>query len=223
MTIHAAGTPIAISQVNAELGVGNVTTTMSSLRTFLGVPSGPIALSKAYGKSKVTPINVVYSSPGSYSYTVPAGVYTLYCTGTGAGGGGGGLGPNPRGSNYYPGGGGAGCIRYPLAVIPGQVINIVIGTGGAGQGSGGGTGSATTFAGVTLYGGNGGGAGGGGGASTGANILAGTGATGYWGSPGSSGASSDPSISTSYGYGGTANTDYRSTSGTSGYLKLSST
>ena len=64
------------------------------------------------------------------SFTVPAGITTVYVTAAGGGGGGGG----GYATGYCgEGGGGANCVyKAPFTVTPGQVISITIGTGGAG-------------------------------------------------------------------------------------------
>jgi hypothetical protein len=94
-----------------------------------------------------------FSSNGSF--TVPAGVSTIYVSGC-AGGGGGGAGGG-GGSTTYNGSGGAGggagepTIRTPIAVTPGHVLSVVIGAGGAGgAGSSGATGGNGTNGGDTT-------------------------------------------------------------------------
>lgn len=74
----------------------------------------------------------VDSTPGSRSFTVPAGVFSIRETVIG-GGAGGGDGPLGRGT----GGGGGGGARRTRAVTPGQVINYTVGEGGAVNTSGG--------------------------------------------------------------------------------------
>ncbi len=64
---------------------------------------------------------------GTYSFTVPAGVYTIFGRVWGAGGGGGGA----NNSNFGDGGGGGGYAEGWFSVTPGQVITIIVGAGGA--------------------------------------------------------------------------------------------
>ena len=102
---------------------------------------------------------VVYATPGSYSWTVPAGwsladveVY---------GGGGGGAGSWLGGGSNGPGGGGAGggYSRQMFNIIPGQSYTVVVGAAGAAgaAGSNGGTGGSSSFGGtMTALGGSGG-------------------------------------------------------------------
>lgn len=106
------------------------------------------------------------------SFTVPAGVTTIYVSGCGGGGGGGGgAGSSGQTSSVGGGGGGGGgagqsVIRQAYTVTPGQVISITIGgsgTAGAGSSSsntggtsGGAGGNTVVGALVTLTGGGGG-------------------------------------------------------------------
>ena len=82
--------------------------------------------------------NRTFTTAGSF--TVPANVTTLYISGcAGGGGGGGGAGNKTEGAaGSCGGGGGAGEFLEdePVAVTPGQVIQIVIGAEGSGGGAG---------------------------------------------------------------------------------------
>jgi hypothetical protein len=104
----------------------------------------------------------------SGSFTVPPGVTTIYRSACGGGAGGGGGGSTVGNTAYYGGGGGCGggagqsVVDSPLAVTPGQVINITVGAGGQGSpsvGTNGTAGSATVIGTLTLSGGTAGGAG----------------------------------------------------------------
>ncbi|WP_336636840.1 glycine-rich domain-containing protein [Lysinibacillus fusiformis] len=76
---------------------------------------------------------VEYTTPGSHTFTVPAGVSRLltYCWGAGGGGGGG------HGTESRPGGGGGagGFILKYVRVKPGDFVTIMVGRGGAGGGT----------------------------------------------------------------------------------------
>ncbi|NTG00120.1 hypothetical protein G6L30_08300 [Agrobacterium rhizogenes] len=113
----------------------------------------------------------VYAVAGTYTFTVPAGVYKIYCISVGAGGGAGGFGVGSSGTPYPAGGGGAGGTALGwINVTPGQSITITIGAGGSGgaasasgsagsfgnNGSTGGTTSIASF--MSATGGSGGGA-----------------------------------------------------------------
>jgi len=152
------------------------------------------------------------------SFTIPAGVTTVYVSGCAGGGGGGGSGSGSSSWMAAAGGGGAGqsVIRQPFTVTPGQKLTIVIGAGGAAglggpansngsQGNSGTAGGNTTITevGLALIGG-----GGGGGSSTYPSVWGNTagpggGGGGYpYGSIGCSG----PTISVCYpgGIGGSS-------------------
>jgi|GEM_PF-4281691 len=102
-----------------------------------------------------------YTTPGSYSFTVPAGVTSIKVRMSGGGGGGGGS---------YLGTGGTGgsgeLIETTLTVTPGESLAIVVGAGGTGggayDGSGGygGGGGEVSSVGATLISSGGGGGGG---------------------------------------------------------------
>lgn len=68
------------------------------------------------------------------SFTVPAGVTTIYVSGCAGGGGGGGSASTSSSSSGGGGGGGAGesIVRVPFTVTPGQVLAISIGGAGTG-------------------------------------------------------------------------------------------
>lgn len=94
----------------------------------------------------------------SGSFTVPAGVTTLYLTGCAGGGGGGGGASSSNNSSASTSGGSGGAgqaaIKTPVTVTPGQVISYTIASGGAG-GSGGATGingNSGSSGGSTIFG-----------------------------------------------------------------------
>lgn len=72
---------------------------------------------------------VEYTTPGTYTFTVPNGITTIRCEIAGAGGGG--------GSGSYAGAGGGGGSGYKvfgelIVVEPNSTITVVVGAGGAG-------------------------------------------------------------------------------------------
>ena len=98
----------------------------------------------------------VYDTPGSYTWTVPAGVYSVSVVAIGGGGGGAAVNDSD-GLRRLPeigaagGGGGALGYRNDIAVTPGQTCTIGVGAGGS-EVTGNdeslyqaGTGGATTF------------------------------------------------------------------------------
>lgn len=92
----------------------------------------------------------MFTSSGTW--TCPSGVTTVHVDGAGGGGGGGGGGSD--GTSVH-GGGGADAVKdKKLAVTPGTVYAITIGTGGAGGSNSGNAGTATSFGSLlTLSGG----------------------------------------------------------------------
>lgn len=102
----------------------------------------------------------LYTTPGNFSFTVPAGIYVLTVSMSGAGAGG-GWGNIPN-TNHHggAGGGGAAINNFIMAVTPGQVINGHIGTKGIGgydiNHKNGTNGDTTTFGSLSCAGGYGG-------------------------------------------------------------------
>lgn len=92
-----------------------------------------------------------YNTPGTYSFTVPAGVTSITVSAWGAGGAGGGV----VGNNNNPRGGGGGeagsFVRGTMAVTPGTVYTVVVGSGGTGSTSGGTAGTASSFGGSGVF------------------------------------------------------------------------
>lgn len=76
--------------------------------------------------------SVSFTTPGTYSWTVPTGVTSVCVVCVGGGGGGGTVG----GSAGAGGGGGLGW-KNNIAVTPGQTYQVVVGAGGNGQQQGG--------------------------------------------------------------------------------------
>jgi hypothetical protein len=108
-----------------------------------------------------------YSTPGTYTFTVPAGVTTVTVKAWGGGGGGGHSDDGNSGQSSGGGGGGGGGYRTgTFTVSGGQIITVVVGGGGVGAnddgeaGTSGGNSSAAHSSGtITANGGAGGGAG----------------------------------------------------------------
>jgi len=105
----------------------------------------------------------VYATPGTYTFTVPAGVTQVDVEVWGAGGGGGGSGDGSLGGvagNYGGGGGAGGYARKLCTVTPGQSVLVTVGAGGAGTttGPGGVPGGSSSFGAFCSAGGGFGGA-----------------------------------------------------------------
>lgn len=132
------------------------------------------------------------STPGTATYTVPAGVFELQIDCIGAGGG--GAGGSGVSSNEGSGGGGGGFARKnALAVTPGQEIEYTVGAGGTGglQDSLGGDGGATSFGAACVAGGGGGGLNNGNGGTVGSGATGDDLQNGGLGGAGGSGPDSD--------------------------------
>jgi hypothetical protein len=145
---------------------------LSGLAVSQIISSGSVAVAQSpVGKALVS-----QKVAGSYSFTVPAGVYWIYATCVAAGGG--GAGGNSTATTAGAGGGAGGTAAGWISVTPGQVINYVVGKGGAGagyQGAGGNGGSSSIGSIMSATGGGGAGspsgcAGGPGGTGTGGQL-----------------------------------------------------
>jgi len=103
--------------------------------------------------------STTYSTPGTYTYTIPAGVHSANLTVAGSGGGsGGGDGGNPATVGFA-----GNVVTATIQVTPGDVFTFIVGSGGragAGgvRGTGGGAGGVDPAG--TYNGGRGGNAGG---------------------------------------------------------------
>ncbi|MBB3947203.1 hypothetical protein GGQ73_003169 [Rhizobium skierniewicense] len=130
-----------------------------------------------FALSRIPPKNILtYSNPGTYTWTVPVGIYKVFARVWGGGGGGGGIAGT---SNAGGGGGGGGYSEGWFDVVPGQVIIIVVAVRGAqgpasnsGFAGTGGTSSFGSFCSATggVGGSNGSAAGGTGGTATGGSM-----------------------------------------------------
>lgn len=164
---------------------------MAFLTDFTGSSTGSNADKRVYNRYQA------FSTPGTSTFTVPAGVTKVRATVIGAGGGGGGS----QDSNYYGGDGGCGggFAMGEYTVTPGQAITVTVGSGGSANtnsnGSDGGSSSFGTLASAT--GGSGGGYRNGSGKSrtpgtaSGGTIFNSTGGTGGYGSTNSWGWSTE--------------------------------
>jgi hypothetical protein len=141
---------------------------------------------------------VTYATPGTYTFTAPAGVNWVFVRAWGGGGGGGGASAT---SSTAAGGGGAGYAHGFVPVTPGNNYTVVVGAAGiAGSAPGvsGGNGGNTTFNGTDIVAGGGQGGGGtnnsqnavqvsGGTASFGGTVVGGLAMVGAIGQDGASG------------------------------------
>jgi hypothetical protein len=143
MSLVSSGA-ISLFDVNTELGLtrtSQIGLLCSSVRGLFGDASGAVAMFDGYGKSSAG--SALFSSPGTYCWTVPGGVTSVSVLAVSAGG-------NGRGGNckayrtacsyygtgcYYltnPGLGGTGgalAWRNNIPVTPGSTIQVVVGSG----------------------------------------------------------------------------------------------
>lgn len=183
----------AVDQLNAAIAARGAASGVASLDSSTKIPIAQLPTTFiANGVQS-------YIAAGSYSWTVPAGIYRLRVRCWGAGGGGGfGVDPTAHGG----GGGGAGMAYKVWTVSPGDSVSVVVGAGGAGgvgpanAAGTAGANSTVTIGGVSITG-QGGGAGGAGpggiggtpGGATGADlhVSGGSGQTGIAGMGGQGG------------------------------------
>lgn len=116
-------------------------TTASVDAVYLQGPAGGQPVSLSLTGTGIAPVEGqrAFTSPGSYSWVVPDGVYSVSMVAVGAGGGGGG-GAAATAYNYGGGGsGGGGGLSYVnnVAVTPGEALTIVVGAPGSGGSQGG--------------------------------------------------------------------------------------
>lgn len=145
-TVSATGgvTPysyeITAGTLPSGLSLNNATGEISGTPTTSGSYSFTITVTDANSDTGFNPYTIIvnqaapvsFTTPGSYSWTVPSGVTSLQIVATGAGGGGSGLSGTIPGQ---PGGAGA-TVTSILSVSPNQTLNIVVG-GGGGSGTNG--------------------------------------------------------------------------------------
>ncbi|WP_189579791.1 Ig-like domain-containing protein, partial [Mongoliitalea lutea] len=77
-----------------------------------------------------------FTTPGTFTFVVPAGVTGLTVEAWGAGGGGGGISGGLIGTRDSRGGGGGAYARSVLSVNPGEVYTVVVGAPGSGGAAG---------------------------------------------------------------------------------------
>jgi hypothetical protein len=125
-------------------GAGTNTVTVT-----VGVGGGAIAVSPSNSCETLTPTilnlnlcsapsaNIVYNTAGTYTYTVPDCVTSIFVEAWGGGGGGGACTSNQNSGGEEActgggGGGGGGYASRSYSVTPGQTYTVVVGAGGVG-------------------------------------------------------------------------------------------
>ena len=169
LTINCPGGTVSLaaasSIINLSLIAGTLNLNGYDLTTGQLSSSGTLARSITFGSNNInlgiTSValgQLLYDTPGSYSWVVPTGVTSISAVTVG-GGGGAGIG----GGSYASSAGGGGGLAYgtSISVTPGETLSITVGAGGVEAGSTGTAGSPSTLTrGATvLLAGNGGGLG----------------------------------------------------------------
>jgi hypothetical protein len=199
--------------------------------------SGIWLLQAAYENSVaniILPGQTLYTAPGTYSWTAPAGVTSVSVVAVGGGGASGDSGGNWAGAG---GGGGGLGWKNAISVVPGQSYTVVVGAGGtnpsgnggtsyfintstvAGNGGIGGTSTDSQLnggVGGTFVGDGGGNGGQGGRTGNNAGGGAGGGAGGYTGNGGNGGAGNNDGLPGTAGAGGGGGGGEGSSGGTRG-------
>lgn len=140
MALPTSG-PLYLSNIQTEFGgtnpinlseyyAGGAFVPAGTTGTNGAVPtSGYITVSKFYGTSKLVPGQQAYTTAGSFTFTVPAGVTSISAVCVGGGGAGIIYAGSPR---FIGTGGGGGGLAYKnnISVTPGENLTITVGAGG---------------------------------------------------------------------------------------------
>lgn len=143
MTIKSSGL-LTLAEIAAEFGGGKPYKLSNYYRGGGLVPdvavnaniskNGYISIGMFYGATRYIPGSVFYTSPGSYTFTVPSGVTRIFAEVMAAGGGGAG---GSDGGYIHNGPGGQGgnagqLLSGWIDVTPGTQLSIYVGNGGLG-------------------------------------------------------------------------------------------
>lgn len=148
MTLPATG-PISFADINTELlfspNTANSNFNNADFRVVANITTlgAQISVDDFHGKGR--PQGTYYwSTAGSYSYTVPQGVYRIYISAIGGGSATYGVHDGGHCQYSYPGGCGGAVQNIAVAVTPGGIFNFTVGTKGGSGFYNGGTGAAGT-------------------------------------------------------------------------------
>jgi hypothetical protein len=148
----------AIVQSATTLGIIYLCTVDNNLTNPDSAGAGWVSFNMLGGVTIPAPTITTFTTPGAYSFTVPANIYRVRVQLWGGGGGGGfGAAGSPGGA--ATGGGGGGYTNKVLSVNPGDSITGSVGAAGAagtGGGNGGNGGSTTAIYSAVTYTGGGG-------------------------------------------------------------------
>lgn len=117
-----------VTAANLSAGVYNETITITSNARNRPVAVIPVTLSVLAPHGSIS-----WTTAGTYTWTVPAGVWNINLAAIGGGGGGGGSTEVGDGAGGGGGGSGGVGIQTGLGVWPGEDLTIVVGAGGTGS------------------------------------------------------------------------------------------
>jgi hypothetical protein len=136
-SITQSGNVFTITPSTNEADAGTFEVTFSATDGVTGAVSATSSFTLAFPP---TPSGILYSTPGTYSWTCPAGVTSVSVVAIGGGGAGGyAIGFPGNATPRSPGGGGGGGLGWKnnIAVSAGTVYTVVVGAGGTSSGSAG--------------------------------------------------------------------------------------
>jgi len=173
ITYSSSNLPAGLSITGNVLSSGVISSAASYSFNITAASSSGKTASISVSIGVMVPSQSIYTTPGTYSWTCPAGVTRVSAVAIGGGGGGGSF------SSYGRGGGGGGLSWVnDIVVVPGNSYTVVVGAGGTrgayASTSAGGTGGESYFINATTV--QGGGGTGGRAGSTAAAVGAGGGA-----------------------------------------------
>lgn len=158
-TCGTSGSPVSVAatyscNITVQFNSATTGTFNGSLSVYSSAPNSPSTLSLSASVVSAPVGEQSWTTPGSYTFTVPANVYSVSVVAIGAGGAELPLNSN----NAWSGGGGALAYTNNLSVTPGQTINVVVGSRGVfsyASGSDSPSGGASSFGGMIAGGGGG--------------------------------------------------------------------
>lgn len=126
-TLSSGTLPSGFTLSSGGLISGTTTSTSTSTFTVTATDSeGGVSATRTFTLGPVPPGGTFYSTPGTYSWTAPAGVTRVSVVAVGGGGGGAAANTGNAGA-----GGGLGW-KNNITVVPGQSYTVVVGDGGFG-------------------------------------------------------------------------------------------
>lgn len=138
-SIASGSLPVGATMTSAGLISGTTTTPGNYSFTVNATDTNGTSTARAFTIFTAATGATFYSTPGTYTFTVPSGVNAVNVVAIGAGGAGGGYNSGNAG-----GGGGLGW-KNNIAVTAGQTYTVVVGSGGTGSGTSDGSAGGTSY------------------------------------------------------------------------------